>query len=80
MDWSCFILGVAIGVVIAAVVNFVSSQNKAVGTIEMDMTNPKEPYLRLLMDNENFFHLHNKKYVMLRVDSTATFTRQKHGL
>lgn len=80
MNWSCFILGVAIGVVIAAVVNFVSSQNKAVGTIEMDMTNPKEPYLRLLMDNENFFHLHNKKHVVFRVDSTATFTRQKHGL
>ena len=80
MDWSCFILGVAIGVVIAAVVNFVSSQNKAVGTIEMDMTNPKEPYLRLLTDNENFSNLHNKKHVVFRVDSTATFTRQKHGL
>lgn len=80
MDWVWFILGVVIGVVIAVVVDFVKSQNKAVGTVEMDMTNPKEPYLRLLMDNENFSNLHNKKYVVFRVDSTATFTRQKHGL
>lgn len=50
------------------------------GTVEIDRTDPEIPYLRLNLDEDQLDNLHNKKYVLFKVDPNASFTRQKQSL
>lgn len=52
----------------------------ASGTVEIDVTDPDIPYLRLQVSNKQLDNLPKKKYVLFKVDPNAQFTRQKQSL
>lgn len=52
----------------------------ASGTVEIDVTDPDIPYLRLRMSNKQLDNLPKRKYVLFKVDPNAQFTRQKQSL
>lgn len=52
----------------------------ASGTVEIDVSDPDIPYLRLHVSNKQLDNLPRKKYVLFKVDPNAKFTRQKQSL
>lgn len=71
--WVCgFIVGLFVPVILRKALSS--------GTVEIDLTDPEIPYLRLQITNEQLDRVCKKKYVLFNVKSDADFTRKKQSL